>query len=93
MRDIIIKTFEEDKYNRKAIAENLTKIIEKQEEPFVISLDSEWGTGKTTFITMWRDMLQNDDEYKEKFQTLHFNAWENDYIKDPLIALFSSLDS
>ena len=52
MREDKLKSFDDDIYNRKVIAENLTKIIEVQEEPIVISLDSEWGTGKTTFVTM-----------------------------------------
>lgn len=58
----------------------------------VMSLDSEWGTGKTTFINMWKDMLDNDDRYKEKFQAFYFNAWENDYLKEPLLALFSEIN-
>ncbi|WP_346890742.1 KAP family P-loop NTPase fold protein [Clostridium sp. UBA3887] len=87
-----LNTFEEDIYNRKVIAENLTKIIESQNESMVISLDSEWGTGKTTFVTMWKDMLDSDEKYNSKFETLYFNAWENDYIKDPLLAIFSEME-
>ncbi|MEG0671719.1 P-loop NTPase fold protein [Clostridium sp.] len=86
-----LKSFDDDIYNRKIIAENLTKIISSQEESMVMSLDSAWGTGKTTFITMWKDMLDLDNEYNTKFKTLYFNAWENDYIKDPLLALFSEI--
>lgn len=58
-----LKSFEDDLYNRKVIAENLTKIIEAQDEPMVISLDSDWGTGKTTFITMWKDLLDTNVFY------------------------------
>ena len=50
MREDKLKSFDDDIYNRKVIAENLTKIIEVQEEPMVISLDSEWGTGKTRIL-------------------------------------------
>lgn len=87
-----LREFGQDIYNRKVIAENLTKIIEAQNEPSVIAIDSEWGTGKTTFVTMWQNMLKSDEEYKGKFKTLYFNAWENDYIKDPLLALFSEME-
>ena len=93
MREDKLKSFDDDIYNRKVIAENLTKIIEVQEEPMVISLDSEWGTGKTTFVTMWKDLLDNDEEYSSKFNTLYFNAWENDYITDPLLALVSEIEA
>ena len=90
MKDIILTSFSQDQFNRKCIAENLTKIILAKNEPLVISLDSEWGTGKTTFIYMWKDLLDND--YKEDFKTIYFNAWDNDYIKDPLLAIFSELE-
>ena len=93
MREDKLKSFDDDIYNRKVIAENLTKIIEVQEEPMVISLDSEWGTGKTTFVTMWKDLLDNDEKYSSKFNTLYFNAWENDYITDPLLALVSEIEA
>ena len=33
-----LKIFDDDIYDRKVIAENLTKIIEAQEEPMVISI-------------------------------------------------------
>lgn len=88
-----LNSFTDDLFNRKIIAENLTKIIESQNKPMVISLDSDWGTGKTTFVTMWKDLLDNDSNYNSKFKTLYFNAWENDYIKDPLLAIFSEIET
>lgn len=87
-----LETFNDDVYNRRIIAENLTKIIDSSEEPVVISLDSEWGTGKTTFVTMWKNLLDTEEVYTSKFNTLYFNAWENDYIKDPLLALFTEIE-
>ena len=41
---------------------------------------------------MWEKMLDNDDAYKGKYETLYFNAWENDYIKDPLLAILSEME-
>ncbi|MGL5715502.1 MAG: KAP family P-loop NTPase fold protein [Paraclostridium sp.] len=86
-----LNSFSDDLFNRKSIAENLTKIIESKNKPMVISLDSDWGTGKTTFVTMWKDLLDNDEN--SNFKTLYFNAWENDYIKDPLLAIFSEIEA
>ncbi|EPZ61860.1 KAP family P-loop domain protein [[Clostridium] sordellii ATCC 9714] len=88
-----LNSFTNDLFNRKIIAENLIKIIESQDKPMVISLDSDWGTGKTTFVTMWKNLLDNDVNYSSKFNTLYFNAWEHDYIKDPLLAIFSEIES
>lgn len=87
-----LKTFDDDMFDRKNIATNLAKILDSQTCPKVISIDSSWGTGKTTFITMFKDMLDNDETYKNKFKSFYFNAWENDYIKEPLLAIFSEID-
>lgn len=77
--------FENCKFAREKIADNLTNIIQKTEHPLVLSVDSPWGTGKTTFVNMWKQKLENTGEYK----TLYFNAWENDDSDDPLLSLLS----
>lgn len=87
-----LKSFSEDLLNRMSIAKNLTKIIEKSEDVNVIAIDSAWGTGKTTFIKMWQNMLDTEEDYKYKFETLYFNAWENDYIKNSLLALITEIE-
>lgn len=52
----------------------------------VMAITGEWGSGKTTFIRMWSQMLKN-----MKFKTLYFNAWSSDYTTDPLMAMISEL--
>ena len=64
-----------------------TPIILSVHSPLVLSLDSPWGTGKTTFVKLWRAYLQNEQK-----QSIYFNAWETDYAEDPLIVLVSELD-
>ena len=44
--------FKNDKLNRKIYAENLTDVVSVYQEGAVISLNSKWGTGKTTFVKM-----------------------------------------
>ena len=79
--------FSEDKLNREPIAQMLTRLIDNlSHSGAVIALDGEWGVGKTTFVRMWKQSLV-DSEYR----TLYFNAWESDYIDDPLIALLGEL--
>lgn len=80
--------FENDKFNRKIIADNLEKIIEYTNGSLVLSIDSGWGKGKTTFIQMWKKRLENEGHYK----VLYFNAWENDDTNDPLLALISEME-
>ena len=79
--------FENDKLDRKTCANifiNLIKIY--KETGCVVALNGEWGAGKTTFIQMVQQELKNRGAYP-----LYFNAWENDYVSDPLIAILSEL--
>jgi len=78
--------FENCKFKRKIYAEVLTSIVENYADGFVLAINNEWGTGKTTFVKMWQQHLENKD-----FKTLYFNAWENDYDSDPLVAILSEL--
>jgi len=74
------------KLNREAYAGILTSIIDTYPEGFVLAINNEWGTGKTTFVRMWQQYLIN-----KGYTTLYFNAWENDFDKNPLVALISEL--
>ncbi|MDP1812247.1 MAG: P-loop NTPase fold protein [Sediminibacterium sp.] len=74
------------KLGRKKHAEILTKIVSTYSDGFVLAINNEWGTGKTTFVKMWSQHLTN-----EGFQTLYFNAWENDFDTNPLVPLVSEI--
>jgi hypothetical protein len=78
--------FANDKLERKQIAENLTRLIESTNQPFVISIEAPWGWGKTTFINMWKSQLE-----LKGHTCLYFNAWENDFVEDPLIAFIGEI--
>lgn len=65
------------KLGREKYAEVLKTIITTYKKGFVLAIDGKWGTGKTTFVEMWKAYLELDN-----FQTLYFNAWENDFISD-----------
>ncbi len=81
--------FINDKLSRECIANNLEKIIDSISTSMVLSIDSSWGKGKTTFINMWRKRMDQCEKYK----TLYFNAWENDDCDDPLLAMISEMES
>ncbi|MBQ3382062.1 MAG: AAA family ATPase [Bacteroidales bacterium] len=77
------------KLDRQKYAEALTSVIEAfsdSDRGCVMSLDGEWGSGKTTFIKMWQQLLK-----KNEFSTIYFNAWECDYVDDPLAAMITEL--
>lgn len=88
-----LNTFDDDLLDRKRLAINLTNIIKFKSDLRVLAIDSSWGTGKTTFINMWKYMLDNDAEFSNLFETMYFNAWENDYISEPLSSLLVELET
>lgn len=79
--------FRNDSLERKPIIEFLAGLIDRAGGPFVLALDAPWGSGKTTLIKMLQAKLKDDG-----FQCIHFNAWQVDYVTDPLVALVSSID-
>ena len=79
--------FAYDKLGRKECASNFITIAQMYAiSGCVLSLNGEWGSGKTTFIKMVMQEMKN-----RGFHPLYFNAWENDYVADPLIALLSEI--
>lgn len=79
--------FRFDVLGRKPLVEFLCGLIERAGGPFVLALDSPWGSGKTTLISMLRAELA-----RQGYCCIYFNAWEIDYVTDPLVALVSSID-
>ena len=78
-----------DIFRRKDFGERLANLIENAEGNLVIALDAGWGQGKSTFIKMWRGYLSRHRD--SKIQSVYFDAFENDYQKDPFLALASEM--
>lgn len=78
--------FEHDLLNRKESVQALTNLLRSIESPCVFSIDSGWGSGKTTFLKIWSQYLRN-----KEFVVIDFNAWESDYSEDPFAALTGEL--
>ena len=64
----------DDKLGREDSADLITNYLLDQDESRVISVNSEWGTGKTWFAHMWKNKLR--DEFQEKIIPIYYNAWE-----------------
>ena len=79
--------FQNDALERRPVVEFLAGLIGRTGGPFVLALDSPWGTGKTTLVRMLGAELKRQD-----YSCIHFNAWQVDYVTDPLVALVSSID-
>ncbi len=81
-----ITEWEGDVLNRKKYSVFLTKHLESKKEPFVININATWGAGKTFFLNKWFE------DVKQNHPAIYFNAWENDYSDDPLIAIISCIN-
>ncbi|MEB3190335.1 MAG: P-loop NTPase fold protein [Snowella sp.] len=79
--------YTQDLLERDKEIEILSPIIENVNSSLVLAVNAPWGTGKTTFVELWRDYLEN-----KGLKVIFFNAWETDFAEDPLIALISTLD-
>ena len=74
--------FKNDLLERRPVIEGLARIVGSARSPYVISVDADWGSGKTAFLKMWCQHLQN-----EGFTVVQFNAWETDFADSPFQAL------
>lgn len=79
--------FSHCKLGRESLAPVLCQLVESMgEDGGVLAIDGKWGTGKTSFIKMWKAWLE-----QKEFKVLFFDAWKNDYLVDPLIGLYGEL--
>ena len=75
-----------DALGRKAFAKPLTDLVSNaRNAPFCIAVDGEWGSGKTFFLKRWCA------EFSKQGKAIYFNAWEDDFHADPLIAIIGQL--
>lgn len=54
---------------------------------YSFAIDGEWGSGKTWILNELEKQLTEKKE--NKFIIFHYNAWENDFYDEPLVALLS----
>ena len=64
-------------------------IVNQCDNPFGYSfaIDGEWGCGKTWILNELEYQLT--EENKNKYLIFHYNAWENDFYDEPLVAILS----
>lgn len=72
----------DDLYKRGEYAEQLTGLLYNQEHSVVVALDGAWGCGKSFFLERWMLDLQ-----RKNYVGVYLNAWKDDFLEDPLIAL------
>lgn len=78
--------FDNDKLERRQLAEKLTGYLERLNDGAVLAIDAPWGEGKTWFARNWETNLK-----KNEYKTIYIDAFEQDYIDEPFILLASEL--
>ena len=78
----------DDLLARQEIATRLTNLVATQVPPLTVSLHGQWGTGKTFMLRRWQKELESQDP---AYKAIYFNAWEDDFCDDPLLAFIGQL--
>lgn len=98
-RERVARLYEKDLLDRIPFAEALYNLITKEQTPvlqdnksLVIALDASWGSGKTCFLELFSNTLEelNKTETK-KFTVIKYNAWKNDDFDEPLLSILYNL--
>ncbi|MGH8271166.1 MAG: P-loop NTPase fold protein, partial [Gammaproteobacteria bacterium] len=88
-----IKNFDQDLLDLRDFSKRLEKFIDTEivfvDGSLVVALSSKFGSGKTTFLKMWKSSLEETTAGKPFVVSL--NAWESDYYGDPLFAIISGM--
>ena len=75
-----IARLEQDSLNIQKYANSLSKFIRNSDTPITIGLQGEWGTGKTSLMSLLLENF-NKDEEKREIATSWVNTWEYSLFK------------
>ena len=89
-KDNIVKAFEPDYLNRKALAVEWTDALlsTRINHHLVISVSGDWGTGKTYLAKNWYKYLE-----EQGYFTCYIDAHKKDYAEDPLLVFVKELNA
>lgn len=79
--------FDDDLLGLKPFAETISNIVVSTKDPFVFSINSPYGTGKTFFLRRLHCLLE-----QKGCMCVSYNAWESDFYDNPLPAIISALE-
>ena len=80
------KEGEKDAFGRETLIQNIIRLIENTHQSFVISVEGEFGSGKSFVLNKLVNKLQKGSK------ALYLNVWEVDYVNDPIIALIAKME-
>lgn len=85
--------WQDDLLNRQSEGKYLSQYLLKRytnspNKPFVLNINAEWGYGKTYFLKNISEDLKS-----QKYPVIYFDAWQNDYSDQPLLAFISEMNT
>lgn len=95
LTDHPINESEKDLLKRKPLAYKIAEIVKEYDgnDSFVIGIEGEWGSGKTSFVNMSKEVLSESDDVI----LIDFNPWnfanQDEIIKDFFLHLSNKLES
>lgn len=78
--------FSNDALGREDFGIALLNLVVRSSDELVISLDGQWGEGKTTFVQMWQGLLN-----EQNVPNIYIDAFSNDYVDDAFISVASAI--
>ena len=81
--DVDLTLDEYDIFQRKKFINNLTSLFKNTSDGLVITIDSQWGDGKTSLIKQWEKQLAKEEE----FIPIYYDAFKNDFNENPFLSI------
>lgn len=83
------------KQTLKEMIRNIEINSEYEEGSYTFAIYGEYGSGKTYFLNAFQEILSNNNncqvkeefELQANFKLIKINAWEEDYLKDPILSI------
>ena len=91
--DYPVKTKDSDRLNRASMAKHIARLVNdfESKESFVVGIEGEWGSGKSSFINFIIEEIN-----KEKAEVVFFNPWnfssQDQLIEDFFDSLLSAVE-
>lgn len=101
--DNLKDSIEKDTLNRNSKLNKLIELLNSIKGNKIISIDGNWGSGKTFFLKQLEYVHKNESisspkfnqdnltKFREKYSIFYYNAWENDLHDSPLLSLIYNL--
>ena len=68
------------------------KKIAESNGSVVLTLDSEFGNGKTSFLKYFQEEYQKKDQETDKFDAIiYIDTWQADYLNNPILSIVKQI--